>query len=132
MFELYSPWFNFVFHLFCRIACVSLCHTVEKVISPCFSHEMEIKHTYFDPSFHSLIYLLEWHHHITIQYLPKAHLLYCEAACGMIVITMVTPVTYVMCFYKSQTRMSPEVIPPWMDATHPRVEDLLLTERYNI
>lgn len=49
----------------------------------------------------------------------------------MDIVAAVTPVTLFMCLYQSQTRMFPEVIPPWMDATHPRVEDLRPTERYS-
>lgn len=35
------------------------------------------------------------------------------------------------CFFSSQTRMSPGVTPPWMDATRRRAEEQLLIERYH-
>lgn len=51
-------------------------------------------------------------------------------ACGMAVVISVS-LTFPFFLCWTQTRMCPGVIPLWTDATHPRVEGRLLTERYN-
>lgn len=69
---------------------------------------------------------------VTLPLCQSSRLYRRHASCDMIVVAMVTPVTFLTCLCSPQTRMSPGVTPLWTDATRPRAEGRLRTERYNI